>query len=136
MRLHGDREPHDRPPMSDHGGGMCVSGADNEVWSYGEEAYAICRKYLSLRERLRPYIRGLMQRTHETADAVRLSGGRDLLEPGDAVHVRPGLPRRASAGGGRAGPAHVPARGPAGKTSTPARNMRAACGSTHPLRWT
>lgn len=70
MRLHGDREPHDRPPMSDHGGGMCVSGADNEVWSYGEEVYAICRKYLSLRERLRPYVRGLMQRTHETGEPI------------------------------------------------------------------
>ena len=70
MRLHGDREPHDRPPMSDHGGGMCISGADNEVWSYGEEVYAICHKYLSLRERLRPYVRGLMQRTHETGEPV------------------------------------------------------------------
>ena len=43
MRLHGDREPHDQPPMSDHGGGMCASGADNEVWSYGEEVYAIVK---------------------------------------------------------------------------------------------
>lgn len=56
--------------MSDHGGGMCISGADNEVWSYGEEVYAICRKYLSLRERLRPYIRVLMQRTHETGEPI------------------------------------------------------------------
>jgi len=70
MRLHGDREPHDRPPMSDHGGGMCVSGADNEVWSYGEEIYEICKKYLALRETLRPYIRRQMQRTHETGEPV------------------------------------------------------------------
>ena len=70
MRLHGDREPHDKPPMSDHGGGMCVSGADNEVWSYGEEVYEICKKYIALREALRPYVRAQMQRTHETGEPV------------------------------------------------------------------
>jgi len=70
MRLHGDREPHDRPPMSDHGGGMCVSGADNEVWSYGEEVYEICKKYMALREALRPYVREQMQHTHETGAPV------------------------------------------------------------------
>ena len=70
MRLHGDREPHNQPPLSDHGGGMCVSGADNEVWSYGEEVYAICRKYLALRESLRPYVRACMERTHETGEPV------------------------------------------------------------------
>ena len=70
MRLHGDREPHDRPPMSDHGGGMCVSGADNEVWSYGEEVYEICKKYMTLRESLRPYIREQMQHTHENGEPV------------------------------------------------------------------
>ena len=70
MRLHGDREPHDKPPMSDRGGGMCISGADNEVWSYGEEIYAICVKYMNLREQLRPYIREQMRRTHETGEPV------------------------------------------------------------------
>ena len=70
MRLHGDREPHDRPPMSDHGGGMCVSGADNEVWSYGDEVYEICKKYMTLRETLRPYVRTQMQRTHETGEPI------------------------------------------------------------------
>ena len=70
MRLHGDREPHDRPPMSDHGGGMCVSGADNEVWSYGEEVYGICKKYMALREALRPYVRAQMERTHTTGEPI------------------------------------------------------------------
>jgi alpha-D-xyloside xylohydrolase len=32
------------------------TGAENEVWSYGEQAYAILRRFLFLRERLRPYI--------------------------------------------------------------------------------
>ncbi|MDR0731899.1 MAG: family 31 glucosidase, partial [Treponema sp.] len=38
MRLHGDREPH-KPPMGTEGGAACVSGADNEIWSYSEEVY-------------------------------------------------------------------------------------------------
>ncbi len=69
MRLHGNRDPH-TPPLSNHGGGQCDSGAPNEVWSYGEEVYAICRKYLALRESLRPYLRQQMQRTHETGEPI------------------------------------------------------------------
>jgi len=56
MRLHGVRAP--KPP-----GGK--GGADNEVWSFGEKAYAILRDYLFLRERLRPYIMEQMRRAHE-----------------------------------------------------------------------
>ena len=44
MRLHGDREPH-TPPMSTVGGGRMASGGPNEVWSYGETLYEMCRKY-------------------------------------------------------------------------------------------
>ena len=64
FRLHGLREPY-KPPLSNHGGGKMLSGADNEVWSYGEEVYAICTKYMFLRERLKPYITGLMQAAHQ-----------------------------------------------------------------------
>jgi alpha-D-xyloside xylohydrolase len=64
FRLHGDREPH-TPPLGTKGGGMFGSGAANEVWSYGEAAYEIFKKYLSLRERLRPYITELMKAAHE-----------------------------------------------------------------------
>ena len=32
------------------------SGAPNEVWSYGKEAFEIFKKYIFIRERLRPYI--------------------------------------------------------------------------------
>lgn len=60
MRLHGDREPHSAP-LGTKGGGVCTSGASNEVWSYGEEAYSICTKYINIREKLRPYIRELMR---------------------------------------------------------------------------
>ncbi|WP_235182654.1 glycoside hydrolase family 31 protein [Gracilibacillus boraciitolerans] len=64
FRIHGDREPHSEP-LGTSGGGLCPSGADNEVWSYGEEAYEIFKKYMLMRERLRPYITELMKAAHE-----------------------------------------------------------------------
>jgi alpha-D-xyloside xylohydrolase len=56
FRLHGHRKPN----TSD------FSGAANEVWSFGEEAYGIIKELLMLRERLRPYIMEQMKRAHET----------------------------------------------------------------------
>ncbi|NQX47931.1 glycoside hydrolase family 31 protein [Paenibacillus tritici] len=64
FRLHGDRQPF-VPPTGTRGGGVCGSGSDNEVWSYGEEAYAIFKEFMQMRERLKPYIRGLMEAAHE-----------------------------------------------------------------------
>lgn len=69
MRLHGDREPR-QPQYGTTGGASCCSGAANEVWSYGEEAYEICRKYLELREKMRPYTRRLMEEAHEKGTPV------------------------------------------------------------------
>lgn len=64
FRLHGDREPHTEP-LGTSGGGKFGSGAANEVWSYGEKAFEIFKKYMLLRERLRPYITDLMKAAHE-----------------------------------------------------------------------
>lgn len=64
FRLHGDRQPF-IPPTGTAGGGICGSGSDNEVWSYGDEAYEIFREFMYLRERLKPYIAGLMREAHE-----------------------------------------------------------------------
>ena len=64
MRLHGDREPH-KEPIGTSGGGAAPSGAENEIWSYGEEACAIFTKYIRLRERLRPYVAQTMRQAHE-----------------------------------------------------------------------
>ncbi|MDF2989203.1 MAG: alpha-glucosidase, family 31 of glycosyl hydrolase [Eubacterium sp.] len=64
FRLHGDRVPAGEP-LGTSGGGMCYSGAPNEVWSYGSEAYEIFKKYMFIRENLRPYITGLMREAHE-----------------------------------------------------------------------
>ena len=69
MRLHGDREPR-QPQYGTTGGATCCSGAANEVWSYGEEVYEICRKYMELREKMRPYTRKVMQEAHEKGTPV------------------------------------------------------------------
>lgn len=50
FRLHGVRWPADWSKVS------TLTGVDNEVWSFGEEAYAILTEFLRLRERLLPYI--------------------------------------------------------------------------------
>ncbi len=71
MRLHGHREPVSAPLSElSYGGGCCPSGADNEVWSYGEANYEILKKYLAIRERLRPYIARLMRDAHEQGAPV------------------------------------------------------------------
>lgn len=41
------------------------SGGPNEVWAFGDRAYAIITRLMFLRERLRPYIMAQMQRAHE-----------------------------------------------------------------------
>lgn len=69
FRLHGDREPH-KKPIGTSGGGLTPSGAENEVWSYGEEAYQIFTGYMHLRERMRPYISKVMQQAHEKGAPV------------------------------------------------------------------
>lgn len=69
MRLHGDREPR-QPQFGTTGGAHCCSGAANEVWSYGDEVYAICKKYMELREQMRPYTRKLMAEAHKKGTPV------------------------------------------------------------------
>lgn len=69
MRLHGDREPR-QPQQGTTGGAACCSGADNEVWSYGDEVYQICKKFLALREKLRPYTREIMEEAHQKGTPV------------------------------------------------------------------
>jgi alpha-D-xyloside xylohydrolase len=56
-RLHGNRDPRPENPTE--------SGADNEVWSFGDKAYGILQKMLRIRETLRPYIYREMERTSQ-----------------------------------------------------------------------
>jgi alpha-D-xyloside xylohydrolase len=59
FRLHGLRLPLSEPMGNE------MTGAPNEVWSFGDEAYAIIRELLFLRERLRPYVMEQMHLAHE-----------------------------------------------------------------------
>ena len=69
MRLHGERQPL-QAPIGDYGGGLCVSGADNEVWSFGADNYLILKRYLELRKHMKPYIMELMKAAHEKGTPV------------------------------------------------------------------
>lgn len=69
FRLHGDREPHFEP-LGISGGGLCSSGAANEVWSYGEQAYKIFKEYMFIREGMKTYITKLMREAHEKGTPV------------------------------------------------------------------
>ena len=53
FRLHGIREPGELR-------GAVQTGAANEAWSFGDEAYRIISELLALRERLRPYVMAQM----------------------------------------------------------------------------
>jgi alpha-D-xyloside xylohydrolase len=48
-------------------------GADNEVWSFGDEAYEIIKKLLNFREALRPYIQREAKKTSD--------GGKPIMRP-------------------------------------------------------
>lgn len=69
MRLHGCRQPS-TPIINRAGEEREGTGADNEVWSFGEEAYPILVKFIQLRELLRDYTRSLMKQAHESGDPV------------------------------------------------------------------
>ena len=70
LRMHGDRQPNRGVLVTDkdHGGGICPSGAANELWSYGEENYKIFVKYLNIRHGLKEYIK----KTAKQAEATGL----------------------------------------------------------------
>ena len=75
MRLHGDRDPHDIPPLcknkeQDYGGGYLYTGEANEIWSYGPEAQKIMEKNIKLRESLKEYIAGVMKEAHTSGAPV------------------------------------------------------------------
>lgn len=69
MRLHGNRLP--RTPLCKADGEETEgTGADNEIWSYGEENYQIMKKFIEIREMMRDYTRSLMAEAHKTGAPV------------------------------------------------------------------
>ncbi len=71
FRMHGERSPwYEREQEYIDGVRQLTSGQDNEVWSFGEDNYEILKKYLFIREKLRPYIRECMKQASLTGEPV------------------------------------------------------------------
>ncbi len=72
LRMHGDRGPYNIPPLDERnwGGGYLRTGQPNELWSYGEENYAIMRKYYNLRITMHDYIKSLFAEAHENGSPL------------------------------------------------------------------
>lgn len=69
MRIHGCRQPAQQI-INKAGEVREWTGADNEIWSYGEENYEIMKKFILIREKLRDYTRQLMEEAHENGNPV------------------------------------------------------------------
>ena len=68
LRMHGDRGPYNIPPLDtrDFGGGYLHTGQPNELWSYGEDNYAIMRHYYDIRIDMHEYIKDLYEEASRT----------------------------------------------------------------------
>lgn len=66
LRMHGDRGPYNIPALDDRdwGGGYLHTGQPNELWSYGEDNYAIMKKYYDIRIGMHDYIKQLYEEAH------------------------------------------------------------------------
>ncbi len=69
MRLHGFRQPEELIFAQD-GSHRSPTGAANELWSFGDDAYPTLVRYVHLREKLRPYVRAEMERAHTTGEPL------------------------------------------------------------------
>ncbi|MBE5786038.1 MAG: glycoside hydrolase family 31 protein [Clostridiales bacterium] len=69
MRLHGDRSPGQMIYRKDGSANM-HTGSFNEVWCFGEELTPVLTDFIKMRERMRPYVRRLMEEAHEKGTPV------------------------------------------------------------------
>lgn len=72
LRMHGDRGPYTIPPLDtrDWGGGYLHTGQPNELWSYGEDNYAIMKKYYDIRIAMHDYIASLYKEASENGSPL------------------------------------------------------------------
>ncbi|WP_461224644.1 glycoside hydrolase family 31 protein [Lacticaseibacillus suihuaensis] len=63
MRIHRARQPFSKVYKAS-GEETEGEGAANEIWSFGEANYAIMKKFILIREKLRPYSRQVMHEAH------------------------------------------------------------------------
>lgn len=72
FRMHGDRGPYNIPPLDerDFGGGYLHTGQPNELWSYGEDNYAIMKKYYDIRIGMHDYIKKLYEEAHNNGSPL------------------------------------------------------------------
>lgn len=96
MRMHGCRLPG-KEIISRTGEIREWTGAENEIWSYGEDNYQIMLKFIRIREMMRDYIRSLMQTAHETGAPVirplfyEFPNDRDCFDISDAYMFGPDI---------------------------------------------
>ena len=69
MRIHGNRGPREEI-INKAGEVREGTGADNEVWSFGEKNYEILTKFIGVREKMRDYTRSLMAEAHKKGTPV------------------------------------------------------------------
>jgi alpha-D-xyloside xylohydrolase len=69
MRLHGCRLPG-KEIYNQAGEKREWTGADNELWSFGEEIYLILVVFVKIREKMRDYTRSIMKEAHEKGTPV------------------------------------------------------------------
>ena len=69
MRIHGCRQPVEQI-VNAAGEIREQTGADNEIWSYGEENEQIMTKFIRIRLAMKEYIRSIMEEAHKKATPV------------------------------------------------------------------
>ena len=69
MRMHGSRLPHSKI-INKAGEEREVTGAANEIWSYGEKNYQIMKRFIEIRESMRDYTRSIMKKASDTGAPV------------------------------------------------------------------
>lgn len=69
LRLHGERLPFERV-TDENGNEMLHTGAPNELWSFGDDVFKVLKKFVMIREKLRPYLKQVMSVAHQAGAPV------------------------------------------------------------------